>query len=154
MKYIFLFIGILISFCQTVNSQIVRVENAKYFDTDHNLFNGVYRETYDNGNIKLEMHLKDGEQDSTTTIYFEDGTINEVRSYKNGLMHGKWETYNSKGQKIAEAWYRNDKKDGIWRIWDEKGILRYEMFYSNGNKIGTWKMFNENVELVKDKSYE
>ena len=154
MKYLFLFIGIVMSLCQSGNAQIMRVENAKYFDNDHNLFNGVYRETFDNGKVKLEMHLVNGEQDSTTTIYFEDGTLNEVRSYKNGLMHGKWETFNSKGQKIAEAWYRNDKKDGIWRIWDEKGTLRYEMPYSNGNKIGTWRIYNEDGALLTEKTYE
>jgi antitoxin component YwqK of YwqJK toxin-antitoxin module len=141
------------AFCIS-NAQITRVENAKYFDNDHNLYNGVYKETFDNGKPKLEMYLVNGEQDSTTTIYFEDGTINEIRSYKHGLMHGKWETFNSKGSKIAEAWYRNDKKDGIWRIWDENGSLRYEMPYSNGQKTGSWKIFDEKGELVTEKTYE
>ena len=135
-------------------SQIIRVENAKYFDKNHDLYNGVYEEFFDNGNKKLEMHLLNGEQDSVTIIYFDDGRINELRSYSKGLMHGKWETYNDKGQKLAEAWYRRDKKDGIWRIWDDNGTLRYEMPYSNGNKIGTWKIFNEKGVLISERKYE
>jgi antitoxin component YwqK of YwqJK toxin-antitoxin module len=137
-----------------ISGQIVRVENAKYFDTKHNLYNGKYEEFYDNGNNKLVMFLKNGEQDSTTLLYFEDGKINEIRSYKNGLRHGKWETYNSKGQKLAEAWYRNDKKDGIWRIWDENGILRYKMPYSNDERIGEWFIYNEKGEILDQKIFE
>jgi antitoxin component YwqK of YwqJK toxin-antitoxin module len=146
----------LIVFFISINSfsQIVRVENAKYFDKDHNLYNGVYEEFYDNGNKKLEMHLLNGEQDSVTILYFESGKINEIRSYSKGLMHGKWETYNQKGQKIAEAWYRRERKDGIWRIWDENGVLRYEMPYSNGEKTGTWKIFDEKGILTTEKTFE
>ena len=137
-----------------IYGQIVRVENAKYFDTKHNLYNGKYEEFFDNGNKKLVMFLKDGKQDSTTILYFEDGKINEIRSYKNSLRHGKWETYNSKGQKLAEAWYRNDKKDGIWRIWDENGTLRYKMPYSNDERIGEWFIYNEKGEILDQKIFE
>jgi antitoxin component YwqK of YwqJK toxin-antitoxin module len=153
MKYILstiLFIAISLH----ASAQIKRVENAKYFDSNHDLFTGKYDEFYENGNKKLEMYLKNGEQDSITILYFEDGKINEIRSFKQGLMHGKWETYNLKGQKLAEAWYRNDKKDGIWKIWDENGILRYEMPYSNGVKTGNWKIYNEKGELVDQKTFE
>jgi antitoxin component YwqK of YwqJK toxin-antitoxin module len=144
----------LIIFSLNVNAQLIRVENAKYFDSKHDLYTGHYEEFYENGNKKLEMNLRNGEQDSTTILYFEDGKINEVRSYKNGLMHGKWATFSTRGEKIAEAWYRNDKKDGIWYIWDEKGVLRYVMPYSNGVKTGMWKIFNEKGEIVIEKTFE
>ncbi len=153
MKYCFSIIALLIIFLNT-NAQIVRVENAKYFDKQHNLYNGKYEEFYGNGNPKLVMFLKNGEQDSTTILYFEDAKINEMRSYRDGLRHGKWETFNVKGQKLAEAWYRNDRKDGIWKIWDEDGTLRYEMPYSNGERIGTWSIFNEKGELLNQKVFE
>jgi antitoxin component YwqK of YwqJK toxin-antitoxin module len=145
---------ILIFFSFNMSAQLMRVENAKYFDSNHNLYTGKYEEFYDNGNKKLEMYLNNGELDSVTILYFENGKINELRSYKKGLMHGKWETYNSKSVKLAEAWYRNDKKDGIWRIWDENGTLRYEMPYSNGIKIDTWKIFNEKGELIDQKKFD
>ena len=152
MKYFLITLGIL---CLVLNSnaQIVRVENAKYFDNKHELYNGLYTEYYDNGNKKLEMYLVNGEQDSTTFLYNDSGRIYETRSYKHGLMHGKWETFNNNGKKIAEAWYRNDQKDGVWRIWDENGILRFEMPYSNGQRISVWKKFNENGDLESEHSY-
>jgi len=138
----------------TFSQQIIKVENTKYFDSQHNLYNGVYEESFDNGNKKLEMHLLNGEQDSITKLWFENGKINEIRSYKKGLKHGKWETYNTNGIKTAEAWYRDDRKDGIWRIWDDNGILRYEMPYSNGDKISTWKIFNDSGKIVNERKYD
>jgi antitoxin component YwqK of YwqJK toxin-antitoxin module len=152
MKYSWSAIFIIV-FSLNISAQIIRVENAKYFDNKHNLYNGKYEEFYDNGNKKLEMYLKNGEQDSITSLYFENSKINEIRSYKNGLRHGKWETFNFQGKKLAEAWYRNDKKDGIWRIWDENGILRYEMPYSNGERTGTWSIYNEKGELIDQKVF-
>ena len=106
MRYCFLIVSLFSAI--SLHSQIVRVENAKYFDNNHELYNGIYTEYYDNGNKKLEMFLLRGEQDSTTTLYFENGAVKETRSYKQGLMQGKWETFNSAGIKIAEAWFRND----------------------------------------------
>ena len=67
MKYCYSIIAFIIISLST-NAQIVRVENAKYFDKQHNLYNGKYEEFFDNGNPKLVMFLKNGEQDSTTLI--------------------------------------------------------------------------------------
>jgi antitoxin component YwqK of YwqJK toxin-antitoxin module len=152
-KYIIL-LGLLCPLLNTFSQQIIKVENTRYFDANHNLFTGVYEETYDNGNKKLEMHLLNGEQDSVTMLWFENGKVNEIRSYKKGLKHGKWQTYNDKGIKTAEAWYRDDKKDGIWRVWDDNGNLRYQMPYSNGDKIGTWKIFNDSGKVVNERKYD
>jgi antitoxin component YwqK of YwqJK toxin-antitoxin module len=153
MKYR-LSILILLAVSCNLAAQIVRIENAKYFDSQHNLYNGKYEEYFDNGNVKTVMFLKNGEQDSITTLYFDDGKINEIRSFKDGLMHGKWETFNAKGQKLAEAWYLNDKKDGLWRIWDENGVLRYVMPYSNGHRSSTWTIYNEKGEITEQKDYK
>jgi antitoxin component YwqK of YwqJK toxin-antitoxin module len=153
MRKIIVLLALLCPLMTLFSQQLMRVENAKYFDSNHNLYNGVYQETYENGNKKLEMYLVDGEQDSTTILWFENGNINEVRSYKKGLKHGKWETYNIKGIKTAEAWYRHDKKDGIWKIWDENGVLRYEMPYSSGEKTGVWKIFDASGKVINERSY-
>jgi antitoxin component YwqK of YwqJK toxin-antitoxin module len=99
------------------------------------------------------MNLKDGLQDGQTILYFENGQTNEVRSYKNGLKDGKWETYNKANIKIAEAWYLLDKKHGQWLIWDENGILRYEMHYHEGLKTGVWNIYNEKGERISTKDF-
>lgn len=77
----------------------------------------------------------------------------EIRSYKEGKLHGLWRSYDPSGQLISEAEYRNGLKHGTWRIWDELGNLRYEMNYRDSKKVGNWRMWNERGELVDEKQY-
>lgn len=152
-KIILIFMGILLPIL-SISAQIIRIENAKYFDSNRQLYNGIYTEYYENGNKKMEMNLKEGEKDSTTILYNENGAISEVLSFKKGLMHGRWEKYNSNGVKISEAFYYEDKKDSTWRIWNEQGQIIYEMHYKHGEKCGTWINYSQTGEIVSKRDYE
>ena len=134
-------------------SQIIEDENGIYYDDNKKLYNGTYIEFYDNGNKKIEINIVDGYKDGETFLYFQDGTLNEIRAYKKGKMDGTWTTYSNEGKKTAIANYTDNKKDGAWTIWDENGTKRYEMEYTNGERSGTWNMWDENGELVSKKEY-
>jgi antitoxin component YwqK of YwqJK toxin-antitoxin module len=97
--------------------------------------------------------LKEGKFDGPTKLYFDNGQLEEIRSFKNGMMHGKWEKWNSQNIKIAEASYVENKKDGKWYVWDDNGTLRYDMTYELGNKTGTWFMYDEKGALSSKKDY-
>ncbi|MBE9480633.1 MAG: toxin-antitoxin system YwqK family antitoxin, partial [Bacteroidetes bacterium] len=86
-------------------------------------------------------------------LYFENSEINEMRSYKEGLKHGLWETWNENKIKIAEANFNNNLKHGKWIIWDNNGVKRCEMYYVEGKKSGTWYMWDENDKLINKKEY-
>ena len=117
------------------------------------LYTGEYREYHDNGTLKLEMRIRNGQPEGTYIVYFENRKPKDVRSYKEGKLHGLWRSYDLSGQLISEAEYRNGLKHGTWRIWDELGNLRYEMGYRDGKKVGNWRMWNERGELVDEKQY-
>ena len=63
--------------------------------------------------------------------------------YKNGLKHGKWETWNleerpSVVQLTSRVFYENDLKQGEWKEWD-----------NNGNLIKHWIMKdNKPIEKI------
>nr|WP_319400432.1 toxin-antitoxin system YwqK family antitoxin [uncultured Carboxylicivirga sp.] len=135
-----------------VNAQLT-FKDGKYYDQDNNLYTGVYTEYYESGNKKVEMNVVKGEKHGSTTLYFDNKKINEVRSFKNNEMDGTWITYDEVGTKTAEARYKDGVKDGKWYIWDENRVLRYEMLYSNGKKIGSWKIWDEEGKLVAEKNY-
>ena len=96
------------------------------------LYSGTYTENWPNKNVKVVQAIRNGLEDGITEIYFENGKIQEQRSYLEGQKHGIWFTYNEAGTKLSEAYYRHNKKDGIWRIWDETGKLTSERNYSPG----------------------
>lgn len=134
-------------------AQVQQGSDGIYFDGQGNLYTGVYTEYYADSLIRTSIEITNGRPDGLTKIYFEDGQLEEIRSYKNGLMHGKWEKWNRQNIKIAEAGYKDNKKDGKWYIWDDNGTLRYDMNYVSGEKAGTWLMYDEEGTLVNQKDY-
>lgn len=124
-----------------------------YYDGKGNLFSGIYTEYYTDCLTRTTVEVENGRPNGLTKVYFENGQLEEIRSFKNGMMHGKWEKWNPQDIKIAEANYSDNKKDGKWYIWDENGTLRYDMTYVMGEKRGTWLMYNENGILLDQKEY-
>jgi len=124
-----------------------------YYDERGRLFSGTCYEYYADSVLHATLEIKKGEPDGLTKIYFENGQMEEIRSFRKGMMHGKWEKWNRQSVKIAEASYSDDKKDGKWYVWDDSGILRYDMTYSMGEKTGTWFMYDEKGALINQKEY-
>jgi len=136
------------------NAQSIKLNSDSiYVDSQGIPYSGIYKEYFENGNIKIAMSLKDGVKNGITNIYFENGNLNEVYSYKNNQMDGQWLTFNNKNIKTAEANYSMDKKDGTWKIWDENGNLIYLMYFKDGKKVGTWIKYNEKGEEIAKKVY-
>ena len=66
-------------------SSIVEKDGVYFTDaTQTKLYTGDYREYYDNGSLKLEMHIKNGAPEGTYVVYFDNNKPKEIRSYKNG----------------------------------------------------------------------
>jgi antitoxin component YwqK of YwqJK toxin-antitoxin module len=145
---------ILLSILSTICfGQLTESEDGLYYDENNHLYTGSYIEFYGNGNKRIELNLINGLKDKQVFLYFEDGTTNEIRSYKAGKKDGTWEMWNEKGVKVGVANYKDNLKDGEWFIWDTNGILRFSMLYNKGKKDGSWKMWNEKGELINQIDY-
>jgi len=134
-------------------SQNIVLQDDIYVDKDGKPFTGKYKEYYSDGILKLEIEMVNGTKNGKGVLYFKNGNIQDVYSYKQNKMDGLWLTYNEKSIKTAEANYLNDKKDGSWKIWDENGNLIYEMLYKNGEKTGIWIKHNDKGEEIARKTY-
>jgi len=134
-------------------SQNIVIQDDIYVDKDGKPFTGKYKEYYSDGILKFEIELVNGTKNGKGVLYFENGSIQAVYSYKLNQMDGLWLTYNSKNIKTAEANYLKDKKDGSWKIWDENGKLVYEMLYKNGEKAGSWIKYNDKGDEIARKSF-
>ena len=145
-------LSILLITLTSVYSQSLEYSEGYYYKNGM-LYTGTYTEYWPKQTVKLVQNISNGLDDGITEVYFENGKLQEQRSYFEGQKHGIWYTYNEAGAKIAEANYRHNKKDGIWRIWDENGTIRYEMYYSNGEKTGTWRIWDENEKLTGERNY-
>ncbi len=152
MKRVVLILAGLILFVHA-QSQISLGDNGLYYDKDQNPFTGLYREYYDNGQVKQDMILVNGKIDGQATLWYRSGTIKEIRMFKAGLRDGLWISFNEMEKKTGEASYKDDQKEGHWRIWDDNGVLRYEMYYRKGQKAGLWIMYDESGNKTSEKRY-
>jgi antitoxin component YwqK of YwqJK toxin-antitoxin module len=152
MKKFCLVVGILLLFVFSTYSQNIKEIDGVYYEGD-TLFTGSYSATFDNGKPRITMNIVDGLKEGEVKVYFENGELNEIRSYKRNVMNGTWLTYNDKKIRIAEAHYINGKKDGKWFIWDDNGWLIYELEYTAGEKTGIWKNYDKNGNIVSERSY-
>ena len=124
-----------------------------YYDSQGNPYTGIYEEYNDDGLLLRELQLLNGQFNGENTVFFADGTVKEIQSYKAGLMDGTWATYNQSGIKTAQAGYRQGKKHGPWFIWNDEGTLMFEMYYEEGNRSGTWVKYAENGEVISSVEY-
>jgi antitoxin component YwqK of YwqJK toxin-antitoxin module len=153
MSRIIFIIGMFLFLFMGAKGQNLEERNGLYYNGTE-LYTGVNITRYDNGQVKQEMQIKNGQKHGTAKIYFENGQLNEIRSYKKNEMHGKWVMYNEHGIKTSVAHYKNGQKHGRWTIWNDYGNLLYELQYKNGEKSGTWRSYNEKGELINERKYQ
>jgi antitoxin component YwqK of YwqJK toxin-antitoxin module len=152
MKKIILITGICILFLNAAKAQEIQEIEGVYFK-DGQLYTGEFTSRYENGMVKMTAKIVAGKKEGIVQIFFENGQLNEIRSYKNNLMDGTWEMYNIYKIKVSVANYKDGLKHGKWMIYDDKGTLLYDMEYNNGEKTGTWKKFDETGKLVSERKY-
>lgn len=66
------------------------------------------------------------------TFYYQDGSISQEGTYKDGKLHGQWVSYDQNGKKTALANYEDGRKTGKWFFWNSDQLT--EVDYNN-NKI-------------------
>ena len=66
------------------------------------------------------------------TFYYQDGSISQEGTYKDGKLHGQWISYDQNGKKTALATYENGIKTGKWFFWSSDQLT--EVDYNN-NRI-------------------
>jgi antitoxin component YwqK of YwqJK toxin-antitoxin module len=152
MNKIVLLTGILFLVIANVDAQKIKEIDNIFFENGQP-YTGSYTSCYDNGNIKMEMKVKEGKKHGQVRIFFENGQLNEIRSYKNNLMHGKWELFNRDNIKVSVARYKKGEKNGKWLIWNDKGTLLYQLYYKDGKKCGIWKRYDNEGNLVSHRKY-
>ena len=86
---------------------------------------------------------------------YENGDLAKINRFKNGILHGKQETYYKNGQLALLNTYKDGKKNGIQKGFYENGNLKTEATYKNGKYNGTTRIYYENGQLwseSKDKN--
>ncbi|WP_341482117.1 nicotinic acid mononucleotide adenyltransferase [Christiangramia crocea] len=76
------------------------------------------------------------------TFYYEDGSIRQEGTYKDGKLHGQWVSYDQNGEKTTIAYYNKGEKEGKWFFWN--GDQLTEVDYENNRiaSVRNWETKN------------
>ncbi|MGL5797556.1 MAG: hypothetical protein ACRCYT_05040, partial [Cetobacterium sp.] len=139
---------------EVINIEQLQVRNEIYYKINEQKgFTGSSISKYSNGQIEVEINLKDGKKDGLQRHYFSNGQIRVEENSKDGRPHGLQKSYFSNGQIEEEVNYKNGKKDGINKVYSESGQLQTEVNYKDGNKEELARYYYENKLLKEKKKY-
>ncbi|HFG0564776.1 toxin-antitoxin system YwqK family antitoxin [Flavobacterium psychrophilum] len=130
---------------------------------------------HENGNIKYEEKLKDGNGFSrwyyengqiSDSVYYiknkmhgeikhwhKNGQIREICGWKNGIQNGIYETYYENGKPKEKATLINDELDGKNERWHKNGQKDFIHFYKLGVREGNVKEWYSNGKMEIDANY-
>lgn len=99
---------------------------AYYTNQDGNEVKVREKELYENGVLRMEGAIKNGERDGVWKVFFEDGKLWSEGDFVNGKRTGMAKNYFPNGQLRYEGAFENDKKVGHWKFYSEDGKLIQE----------------------------
>ena len=114
----------------------------------------IEKEYYNNGKLKFEYEIKNGEKEGFSREYYENGQLKKESCYKNGKLNGLYKQYYENGQLEIEATYKDGKIDALFKSYYKNGELEIESVAKEGIPHGLRKEYYENGQLKYDLNYK
>lgn len=115
---------------------------------------GFYEHFYEDGTLAQKYYLKDGVKNGHYES-FDGDCIFESGTYKNGLLDGKYQIFDSQMRLLKEIPYKKGQMNGMatayFMIKDQ--TLFYECEYKNGVKDGVFKEYSYEGKLKMKGTY-
>jgi hypothetical protein len=105
-----------------------------------------YFSVFDSTIARIRGSFKFYKRDSTWYFYWPNGSLREIKNYRNGVLEGSFKNYNLKGELLYYGNYKNGKLDGECIIPDfefERGTSK--ALFDNGIPIGIWKITYDGI---------
>ena len=114
----------------------------------------IEKEYYNNGKLKFEYEIKNGEKEGFSREYYENGQLKKESCYKNGKLNGLCKQYYENGQLEIEATYKDGKIDALFKSYYKNGKLELESVSKEEKLNGLYKQYYENGRLKYDLNYK
>jgi hypothetical protein len=110
---------------------------------NNGLKQGVWRETWPNGDLKLETTYKDNLKDGLEILWYDHPDCVEQESYyKEGKLDGVLIHYSKKCRKDFYETYKKGVKDGPEVEYYSNGYVKAEGNYKKGSLDGYYRVYN------------
>lgn len=102
----------------------------------------IKRSYYDDGTLKEETSYRDGKLHGVSKAYYEDGVLKREATYEDGRPEGVGRTYHRNGQLKSEVHFKDGKRHDSRKVYDEKGRLLFEENYNMGKRDGVLRTYD------------
>jgi len=102
--------------------------------------NGIWKNFYENGQIKEEGAYDFNRRTGGWTFYDREGRIIQTGTYQNGRPEGLWKWYYPDGSILREEEYFQGKRDGMFMEYSNDGNVISQGEYLDGERNGQWKI--------------
>jgi antitoxin component YwqK of YwqJK toxin-antitoxin module len=97
---------------------------------------------FENGKMKAEGWILNGEKTEYWFYYYENGNKKEEGHYINNQKTKWWIYYDKKGTIVKKCEHKNNELNGLTIVYSKGKISKAEK-YANGKKVKTWTDLNE-----------
>ncbi len=122
---------------------------------------------YRNNKIIVQEYINrnnaDGEKEGVWKEFYENGNLKEEKNYIDGKLNGYYKIYNEEGKLLNALKYKDGKVDleskdnelsiEIKEEYDNDGNLIYQGSYNKNIPIGIHQYFNKDGNVIKSKTY-
>ncbi|MFT7233637.1 MAG: antitoxin component YwqK of YwqJK toxin-antitoxin module [Cyclobacteriaceae bacterium] len=116
--------------------------------------NGIYKEFYPTGTLKMEGHNEDEESEGLWTYYFDTGEKEAEGKFVDGLRDGYWQHFHKNEQLAAEGNFAMGEKSGIWKYYYPDGSVSSEGEMKQDQKDGFWKLYYQSGVIKGEGKYD
>jgi uncharacterized protein len=106
--------------------------------TDAGQKQGMWKEYYDDNNLKATGKYTDDSRDGFWKFYYKNGNLEQKGKYIMRLPDSTWLWYYSDGSLLREDNFYNGLQDGVLTEYDKQGNIITRGDYLEGKKEGKW----------------
>ena len=128
------------------DGQVKSIENFK-----NGKLNGEFKEFFENGSLFQTGTFKNGDM-KNIKVFYENGKLKFEQNLKD--RKGKYRGYYPNGQLEVEGEVFQGDEIGLWKYYNENGNLSSEGMYKEGKKVGEWKFYKTDGSLLKTINYK
>ncbi len=114
---------------------------------------GEEQQFYPSGALKWKYTLEDGKREGKGYTYYEDGSMEQVSHWKNGLKDGTTTSFYRNGKKRLEANFVKGHQEGEVVLYDSLGSIRGRQNYSKSLLKGPFQTFYPSGALKIEGNY-
>jgi antitoxin component YwqK of YwqJK toxin-antitoxin module len=105
------------------------------------------------GNISSEERYKKGVEEGIWKVFYPNGQVAELVTYKAGIKSGPYIKYFENGKPKMEGKMEKNLLEGKVTLYYSNGKIWQQGIYKSGDKQGIWNIYKEDGNLEKQEEF-